>query len=137
MQIIMDTSCIVGLIDRGCKKHDQIRKIVTDEHNEIIIPSPVIPEVCYMLNKRFGPEVELRFIDDIAGAELQVEVLEFKDVLRVPEIIRKYRSLNMGFVDAAVTAIAERLGINKLLTLDNRHFNAVVPIGFDCFDVLI
>jgi predicted nucleic acid-binding protein len=81
--------------------------------------------------------VELRFIEDIAAAELPVEVLEFKDVLRTPEIIRKYKSLNIGFVDAAVTAISERLGTNKLLTLDNRHFKTIVPLGFDYFEILV
>jgi len=137
MRIIMDTSCVLGLVDRGCKKHEQIKKIVMDDRNDIIIPSPVIPEACYMLNKKFGPEVELRFIDNIACVELQVEVLEFKDVLRVPEIIRKYESLNIGFVDAAVTAIAERLSINKILTLDSRHFNKVIPRGFDYFELMV
>lgn len=137
MRIIMDTSCMVGLIDKGLSKHCDIKEIATSTENEIIIPSPTIPEVCYMLNKKFGPEIELKFIEDIASAELQVEVLEFKDVLRIPEIIKKYRSLNIGFVDAAVTAISERLHTNKILTLDNRHFSTIVPLGFDYFDILV
>lgn len=137
MQVIIDTSCVVGLIDKGSKEHRDIRDIVIDDDNEVIIPSPAIPEICYMLNKRFGPEVELRLIDDIASAELQVEVLEFRDILRVPEIIKKYKDLNIGFVDAAITAICERLHINRILTLDHRHFNAIVPLGFDYFDILV
>jgi predicted nucleic acid-binding protein len=128
---------MVGLIDKGFNKHKNIKEIATNNESEIIIPSPTIPEICYMLNKRFGPEIELRFIEDIASAELQVEVLEFKDVLRIPEIIKKYKSLNIGFVDAAVTAISERLHINKILTLDKRHFNTIVPLGFDYFDILV
>lgn len=132
----MDTSCIIGLIDRGSKEHGLIKGIITNEDNEIIIPSPVIPETCYMLNKKFGSEVELKFIDELVRAELLVEVLEFEDVIRIPEIIRKYQDLNIGFVDAAVTAIAERIGTNKILTLDNRHFNAITPLGFDYFEIL-
>jgi predicted nucleic acid-binding protein len=128
---------MVGLIDKGFNKHKNIKEIATNNQNEIIIPSPTIPEICYMLNRKFGPEIELKFIKDIASAELQVEVLEFKDVLRIPEIIKKYKSLNIGFVDAAVTAISERLHINKILTLDNRHFNTIVPLGFDYFDILV
>lgn len=132
----MDTSCIIGLIDRGSKEHGLIKGIITNEDNEIIIPSPVIPETCYMLNKKFGSEVELKFIDELVRAELLVEVLDFEDVIRIPEIIRKYQDLNIGFVDAAVTAIAERIGTNKILTLDNRHFNAITPLGFDYFEIL-
>lgn len=132
----MDTSCIIGLIDRGSKEHGLIKGIITNEDNEIIIPSPVIPETCYMLNKKFGSEVELKFIDELVRAELLVEMLDFEDVIRIPEIIRKYQDLNIGFVDAAVTAIAERIGTNKILTLDNRHFNAITPLGFDYFEIL-
>jgi predicted nucleic acid-binding protein len=95
---------MVGLIDKGLDKHKNIKEIAINNENEIIIPSPTIPEICYMLNKKFGPEIELKFIEDIASAELQVEVLEFRDVLRISEIIKKYKSLNIGFVDAAVTA---------------------------------
>ena len=137
MRIIMDTSCMLGLVDKGFKGHKDIKNIAADDDNEIIIPSPAIPEICYMLNKRFGPEIELRFIEDIASVQLQVEVLEFKDVLRVPEIIKKHRSLNIGFVDAAITAICERLHLNKILTMDHRHFNAMAPLGFDHFDILV
>jgi predicted nucleic acid-binding protein len=128
---------MVGLVDKDFNKHKSIKEIAMDDDNEIIVPSPAIPEICFMLNKKFGPEIELKFIEDIASAELQVEALEFRDVLRIPEIIKKYKSLNIGFVDAALTAISERLHINKILTLDKRHFNTIVPLGFDYFDILV
>ncbi|MGM0366875.1 MAG: type II toxin-antitoxin system VapC family toxin [Actinomycetota bacterium] len=137
MQVIIDTSCVVGLIDKSCRKHKEISSIVCNDSNEIIIPSPVIPEACYMLNKKFGTEVEIKFIDEIVKANLGVEMLKFQDILRIPEIIKKYLSLDIGFVDAALTAISERVGVNKLLTLDNRHFNTVTPVGFDYFEILV
>ena len=33
----------------------------------------------------------------------------------------------MGFVDAALLAVVERLGEPKLATLDRRHFGAMKP----------
>ena len=76
MQIIIDTSCIVGLIDKSCNKHEEIKMIVSDCKNDIIIPSPVIPETCYMLNKKFGPEIEIKFIEEMIKANLLVEIGE-------------------------------------------------------------
>ena len=137
MQIIIDTSCIVGLVDRSCSKHEEIKKIISEEHNDIIVTSPVIPEACYMLNKKFGSEIEIKFIEEIITANIQIEILKFPDILRVSEILKKYKSLDIGFVDASITAISERLGINKLLTLDNRHFNSIIPLGFDYFEILV
>jgi uncharacterized protein len=49
----------------------------------------------------------------------------------------KYRYLNIGFVDGSVIAIAERLKINQILTLDNKHFGSIIPVGFDYFKILI
>ena len=137
MQIIIDTSCIVGLIDKSCNKHEEIKMIVSSGKNDIIIPSPVIPETCYMLNKKFGPEIENKFIEEMIKANLLVEMLNFPDILRVSDIIKKYLSLDIGFVDASITAISERLEINKILTLDNRHFNSIIPLGFDYFEILV
>ena len=49
------------------------------------------------------------------------------DYDRVREILETYRDLNVGFVDAAVLAIVERLGEPKLATLDHRHFAVMRP----------
>jgi hypothetical protein len=42
-------------------------------------------------------------------------------------LIEQYADLDLGFVDAAVLAIVERLGERKLATLDHRHFSVVRP----------
>ena len=38
------------------------------------------------------------------------------------ESITTFRDLPLGYVDAVVLAIAERLGATELLTTDRRHF---------------
>jgi predicted nucleic acid-binding protein len=44
---------------------------------------------------------------------------------RILELNRKYKSLRLGFVDAAVLALAEHLGLGRVATTDRRHFGAV------------
>jgi hypothetical protein len=44
----------------------------------------------------------------------------------VVEINRQFADLDLGFVDAAVLAIAEALGLPRVATTDRRHF---VPVG--------
>ena len=51
-------------------------------------------------------------------------------------LVRQYRDLPLGLVDAAVAATAERLGIDRVLTVDQRHFRTVKPRGFDHFQLL-
>lgn len=38
-----------------------------------------------------------------------------------------YADLHIGFVDAAVLAVVERLGERRLATLDHRHFGVMRP----------
>jgi predicted nucleic acid-binding protein len=49
------------------------------------------------------------------------------DYSRVREICDRYADADIGFVDAAVLAIVERLDEAKLATLDHRHFGALRP----------
>jgi predicted nucleic acid-binding protein len=51
--------------------------------------------------------------------------------LRVYELNRKYRNLQLGFVDAAVLALAEILGLGRIATTDRKDFELVkvhIPI---------
>jgi predicted nucleic acid-binding protein len=51
------------------------------------------------------------------------------DVGRSRELVVMYRDLDLGLVDSAVIATAERLGIRRVLTVDERDFRAVRPKG--------
>ena len=64
---------------------------------------------------------------DIRRGSYDVEDLTAADYDRVEELLTTYRDLNVGFVDAAVLAIVERLGETKLVTLDRRHFTVMRP----------
>lgn len=137
MQVIIDTSAIIGLIDRSSPKHEDLKKAISHGEITMTIPSAVIPESCYMINKYFGVKIEIIFLEEIINASFQLEIIRFSDLARIAEILKKYQKLNIGFVDASIVAIAERLKINKLLTLDKKHFEVLVPLGFDYFDIMV
>lgn len=42
----------------------------------------------------------------------------------------------LGAVDASVVAIAERLGVREIATLDRRHFSVVRPRHADVFSIV-
>lgn len=43
------------------------------------------------------------------------------------ELVRRYDDLPLGTTEASVIALAERLGIKQIATLDHRHFRVVRP----------
>jgi predicted nucleic acid-binding protein len=49
------------------------------------------------------------------------------DIERAAELESEYLDLDLGFVDASVIAICERLGETQVATLDRRHYSVVRP----------
>lgn len=52
------------------------------------------------------------------------------------ELVRTYADLPLGAVDASVVAIAERLGIKEIATLDRRDFSVVRPRHAEVFSIV-
>ncbi|MGH8933182.1 MAG: hypothetical protein ACRDZO_21765 [Egibacteraceae bacterium] len=55
---------------------------------------------------------------------------------RAAELETQYESLRLGFVDASVIALCERLGETKVATLDKRDFSVVRPRHCDSLRLL-
>ncbi|HEY6747933.1 MAG TPA: PIN domain-containing protein [Mycobacteriales bacterium] len=49
------------------------------------------------------------------------------DCARMAELVRRYGDLPLGTTDASVVAVAERLDVTEVATLDRRHFTVVRP----------
>ncbi|MEZ4596566.1 MAG: hypothetical protein R3C32_06810 [Chloroflexota bacterium] len=63
-------------------------------------------------------------IDDGAYAVAELTSVDYR---RVAELCDRYADADIGFVDAAVPLIVERLDEPKLATLDRRHFSSCGP----------
>ncbi|WP_202805939.1 type II toxin-antitoxin system VapC family toxin [Actinopolymorpha alba] len=100
------------------------------------MPAPVTVEVCWLLEKYQGADAEAAFLESIARGDLEVIDLTRADIERVIELVRQYADFPLGTVDASVVAVAERLGIPRVATLDRRHFTAVRPRHVSAFTLL-
>ena len=72
---------------------------------------------------RDGPKFQI--VDPIPG-----------DSARAIELIRRYADLGLGFVDASIIALAERLGVTTIATIDRRDFAVVRPTHCDAFELI-
>ena len=86
----------------------------------------VLPEVDYLVSKLLNATAARLFLGDIARGEYHVEWGRQEDVRRANELTRQYADLELGLVDAAVMAVAERLSAQTIATFDRRHFGAVI-----------
>lgn len=58
------------------------------------------------------------------------------DYARMADLVNMYETLPLGTTDASVVAIAERLGLTEVATLDRRHFTVVRPKHADALSLL-
>jgi hypothetical protein len=84
-------------------------------------------EVDYWIHTRLHAGVLVALLDDIADGAYVVADLRTEDYRRVRELCDRYADADIGFVDAAVLALVERLNEPKLTTLDRRHFGLLRP----------
>lgn len=136
MALILDTGPLYASLDRSDADHARCRALIESCDEPLVIPAPVLVEVDYWIHVRMHPGVLVALLDDIvAGAYSVVELLP-EDFARVRELCDRYADADIGFVDAAVLAVVERLREPKLATLDRRHFGTLRPRHVDALELL-
>ena len=78
-----------------------------------------------MLEEWLGRQALLRFLSDAEAGSYRIEPFLLEDLARCRVLVQTYSDLKLGLCDAAVAATAERLGIDRILTVDQRDFRTV------------
>jgi len=134
MALLVDTNCLYALMDRNDNHHHEVVNFVENTNEALLVPEIILPEISYLINKYLGVEVEIKLLSSIAEGELGLELFLSTDVNRVIELISTYKDQEIGFVDAAIVAMAERLSIIKILTID-KHFRIIKPKHISTFEI--
>lgn len=93
-------------------------------------------EVGYLLQRQQGSRAEAAFMRSLAEGTLTPIDLQGDDFARMVELIETYADFPLGTTDAAVVALAERLDLTEIATLDHRHFGVVRPRHVSVFTLL-
>ena len=127
MTLVVDSGALYALYDTDDAHHAGVRAVVEKERGAIIVPVAIVAELDYLLREFLGVDAELDFFDSLLSGAFTLESLIPDDLERCRELVASYRDLDLGFADSAVMATAERLGIQRILTVDERDFRAVRP----------
>ena len=136
MALILDTGPLYASLDRSDADHAACRALIEEADEPLVIPSPVLVEVDYWINRRLHAGALIALIADIEAGAYVVADLEPSDYTRVREVCDRYADADIGFVDAAVLATVERLNEPKLVTLDRRHFGLLRPRHRESIELL-
>ena len=136
LALILDTGPLYASLDRHDPHYAASRALLEAAREPLVIPSPVLVEVDHLLERRAPTYVMPRLLRDIARGAFRVEELLPEDYARAAEICEQYADARVGFVDAAVLSVVERLGEPKLATLDHRHFGLLRPRHIDALELV-
>jgi len=125
--ITLDTSAIFALLNRTDPDHEAIRDALASARPPYLVPSGILAEIGYLVERRLGVPVLETFLVDLEQRAFALVNSE-DDLGRVRELVGRYADLPLGLADATVIACAERHE-RKVLTLDLRHFGVVAREG--------
>lgn len=89
-----------------------------------------------MLEVKLGTFAEVAFLESVANGSFELVDLTRSDAGRIAELVARYDDLPLGTTDASVIALAERLGVEEIATLDHRHFRVVRPSHVEALTLL-
>jgi len=125
MPVLVDTGVLYAVADRDDAWHKRALAFLENTSELLLVPVTVIPEVTYLLRARLGERAERAFVVSLAAGELGIEPLTGTDLTRCAAIMGSHP--DVGFVDASLVAIAERLKVTTIATTDRRHFGQIRP----------
>ena len=125
--ILVDTGPLVAAANRKDAHHTASVSALAAARPPRLVPGLIIAEVSYLLARDASPTVEAEFLRSFATGFLALADIIVADLDRTAELVEQYADLSLGATDACLVALAERLGIVELATLDRRHLSVVRP----------
>lgn len=128
--ILFDTAPIVAAAFTTENHHHACVELFTGLRlagRRLLIPATVAAEAGYLIDRLGGPEREAGFLAGVAEGGFEPVDLTAADYSRMAELVVQYDDLRLGTTDASIIALAERLNVTEIATLDRRHFTAVRP----------
>lgn len=133
--ILVDSGVFIAAADRDEARHGDCAEVLR-AHRDLVVASPVIAETAWMIENRLGVAAEGRFLRLVTSDRVEVVDLTATDYARAIELVETYADLGLGFVDASVVAVCERLDVVRVATLNRRDFAVVRPAHCEAFELV-
>jgi uncharacterized protein len=123
--ILVDTGGILAVLDPRQADHEMAASVLVRPERRLLSPF-VLAELDYLLAPHGGQHEELKLLHDVGRGVYELQRFRAADVSAAQAIIERYADLQLGLADASIAVLAQRYQCHDLLTLDQRHFRAVL-----------
>jgi len=122
--IAVDAGYFIALADVRDRWHARAVALAPTQDEGWITTWPVLTEACHLIGTRLRQDIAIALMEDAAEGSLLIWTPPVERVSRIPELMRKYAKLPMDLADASLVLLAEHLGHGRILSTDQRDFEA-------------
>jgi predicted nucleic acid-binding protein len=134
--ILLDTSGLFALYDRGSRFHGAVERALAEAGRPRVISPFVLAELDYFVANRIGVAEELALLAEVGRGAYELAQFGAPDLVAAHTVIAKYRDQQVGLADASIVVLAGRYRTNRVLTLDERHFRVMQTPRGEPFRIL-
>ena len=135
-KILVDSSFLIAFYDRDFARHSDVSLIATIFQDRLVVPQVILTEVVYLLKRDFGIQSAATFLREFALTAPDLQEVTTEDLQRAAAIMEQYADADFDFVDCCIMALAERLNVTEICTLDQRDFSIFRPTHCPYLEVL-
>lgn len=134
--VLLDSGFLYALFDDDDRFHQVVNAVVETRDRVVIVPDVTLVDVMFLARKTGGIPAAVRFLEYFENTGFRLEALQNQDIRRARELLETYADVRLDFVDTCVIAIAERLDITQVGTIDRRDFLIVRPSHCEHLELL-
>ncbi len=132
--VLIDANILVGYLDPDDGWHARAIEGLAAASGTMTTTWPAVAEASYMLGHR-GWSFQNGLVEMIEEGTLAIALLAREDAPRLKALMAKYRDQPMDLADASLVRVAERDGIDTIVSLD-RDFRIYRAAGIGALKIL-
>ncbi|MGH2836538.1 MAG: type II toxin-antitoxin system VapC family toxin [Solirubrobacteraceae bacterium] len=136
MTLLVDTGVFLAYADTSDQDHERCPRIARWRYRRPAYHGPCRRQTDWLIERQLGARAEADFYRWVVDGDLSVDDLTTRDTGAIIELTEQYADNGLGGVDASLVAVAERLELDTIATLDQRHFRVIRPKHVDTFKIV-
>lgn len=132
--VLIDANVLIGYLDPDDALHKRSIEGLEAAKGRLTTTWPAVAEASYMLGQ-LGWIFQNGLVEMIEDGTLTIAALAKEDMPRLKALMAKYQDRPMDMADASLVRVAERDGIDTIVTLD-RDFRIYRAQGIGALKIL-
>jgi len=113
---LVDSGPLIALFDKDDRHHRRVAAFFKKLQGHLMTTWLVATEVGHLLD--FSVQAQVDFLTWIDRGGLEVVPIEASDIKDLIDLILKYQDRPMDFADASLVVLAQKAGLDEIVSLD-------------------